>query len=1426
MKNKLSSLFLSSVAASSILLAPALHAANGTWNVDANGLWGTSANWSGGTIASNSTSTAYFTNDITADRTVSLNADYTLNSLVFGDGATGSAGSWILDNSGNSNNNLILAGTTPGITVNELGAGKTATISAIIQGTAGLVKNGSGELTLSGANTYTGTTTINAGRVNMTVAGSTMGGVQINDGTLNVTARINFGNVTLADVAGATLDYAGVTNTHSVNSLSGGGANGGNLVLGNSLFISTSQSTSYAGSISGTGALVKNGTGTQTLSGTSTYTGTTSIQNGTLSINSISSVNGGASSLGNASTVARGTIQIGATTSAGTLLYTGSGHSTDRVVNLVGTTGGATLDASGSGALVFSNAFTATGAGAKTLTLTGTNTADNRIGGAIVNNSGANTTSLTKDGTGKWVLSGANTYTGNTTINGGTLQIGSGGSTGSLSTSSALNNNGTLVFNRSNAITQGTDFASVIAGTGNVIKNGSGTLTLSGANTYTGTTTIEAGTLQIGSGGSTGTLSTSSALNNNGRLVFNRNNTITQGTDFASAIAGTGNVIQNGSGELILGGANTYTGTTTIGAGALTVSGTGQLGGGSYAGAIANSGVFNYASTADQTLSGIISGAGAVTKSGAGTLTLTGVNTYTGKTTINAGKLHVTGTGNIAATDVELLAGATLDFTGITSSRSFGSLSGVGNVITASRVYFGTASNSTYGGIISGSGQLQKQGAGTTTLSGNNTYTGYTIIGNNGALSINSITNVGGGASSLGAVTTVGGGKIFLGQTTSSGSLIYTGSGHSTDRQVDVAGTTGGATIDASGSGALVFTSAFVSTGNGIKTLTLTGNNTSTNRIGGAIVNSTGATSLKKSGTGKWVLSGANTYTGATTIDNGQLIINGTNTASAVTVTNTGTLGGSGSVGAVTVASGGTIDPGNSPGTLTVASSIWNDGGNYNWQLYNADGAAGTGYDTITSTGSLDLSGLISGGFNINLWTINSLSSTNGSAINFVDTGTYNWVLGTFGTITGFDANKININTGATNGTGGFANTFTGGTFRISTNGSGQLLLNYQGAAAADSPVWIGGSGNLSTIGTTNGSAMVFTGATGGNVTNNQLSSLASMTFSNGAGGYNFSGNAVTNGSGGIVNNSAVTQTVSLPLNLGTNQSFDAASGNLAISGNVTNNGNTLTLTGSSNTVVSGDIIGDGGLNKTGTGIATLNAAQSFTGRTTVSGGTLALGAGASLASTNINLGTLAGQGTLDVSALSDGIAIGVGQTLAGYGTVKGNTTIASGGTLAPGNSPGILNFDGNLTLNSNSTSIFEVAGLGEAGATNGFDQALVSGDLTYGGDLKISIAGSYNNATGAFGGNIFQFGVDRNSGSFNTVQYSLNGSAYTDLFYHDASNTWQIWNDAFLTQGDNGYIGINLNTGYLTVVPEPASWALFVGGVSTVLIFRRRKNS
>ena len=512
MKNKQSSLFLSSIAASSILLAPALHAADGTWNVNNDGLWSTSSNWASSIIADGSGSTANFTNDITADRTVSLDGDRTLTSLVFGDSDTATAGSWILNNNGNSTNNLILAGTTPGITVNALGTGKTATISAVIQGEEGLVKSGSGTLVLSGANTYNGTTTINAGTVTMTGgSGNYLGALQINAGTLNVTTRLNFGAATLADVAGATLDFSGVTGTHQILSLSGGGANGGNVVLGNSLYTTGSLSTSYAGIISGTGAFVQGGTGMQTLSGMNTYTGTTSIQKGTLSVSSISSVNGGASSLGNSSD---GRIFLGATTNTGTLLYTGSGHSTDRVVSLSGTTGGGTIDASGSGALVFTSNFTVNIAGSKTLTLTGNNTDENRIGGAIVNHSSNGSTSLTKSGTGKWILSGNNTYTGATTVSEGTLLVdgslaagsavtvasgailgGSGRINGAAVVNGTLqpgNSPGVLTFN--GTLTLGTTSAVVMELNGTARGTGYDGIDVTGALTYGGALTIDVDT--------------------------------------------------------------------------------------------------------------------------------------------------------------------------------------------------------------------------------------------------------------------------------------------------------------------------------------------------------------------------------------------------------------------------------------------------------------------------------------------------------------------------------------------------------------------------------------------------------------------------------------------------------------------------------------------------------------------------------------------------------------------------------------------------------------------------------------------------------------------------------------------------------------------------------------------------------------------
>ena len=321
--------------------------------------------------------------------------------------------------------------------------------------------------------------------------------------------------------------------------------------------------------------------------------------------------------------------------------------------------------------------------GNNTLTINLANGAD-MIGSVIKGTAG-----LTISGSGGiLVLTGANTYSGGTTISaaGTTLQVGLGGTTGSLGSGNVtINGAGTgyLGFDRSDAIT----VANAISGTGNLTQQGTGTLTLTGNNTYSGATTLEAGILNVGSSGALGS---SGVLDfTGGTLQYGAANqtdysarfysapglaykidTNGQAVTFASALTGSGSTLTKlGTGTLTLTGANTYSGGTTISGGTL------QIGNGGPTGSLGSGNVTNNAALAFNlssatTAANAISGTGSVAQAGTGTLTLTGSNTYSGGTTISAGTLYANNATNSLGTGAVSVTGGTLAGSGTIAPSS------------------------------------------------------------------------------------------------------------------------------------------------------------------------------------------------------------------------------------------------------------------------------------------------------------------------------------------------------------------------------------------------------------------------------------------------------------------------------------------------------------------------------------------------------------------------------------------------------------------------------------------------------------------------------------------------------------------------------------------------------------------------------------
>ena len=276
--------------------------------------------------------------------------------------------------------------------------------------------------------------------------------------------------------------------------------------------------------------------------------------------------------------------------------------------------------------------------------------------------------------------------------------------------------NGTLAFNHSDAIT----VANAISGNGALTQSGAGGTTLTGANTYGGATTINAGTLQIGAGGTSGTLGVGGVINN-ATLAFNRSDAIT----VANTISGSGALIQSGACGTTLTGANTYGGVTTINAGTLQI-GAGGTSGTLGAGGVIDNGTLAFNRSDAITVANTISGSGVLTQSGAGVTTLTGANTYGGVTTITAGTMQI-GAGGTSGT------------------------LGAGGVVNNATLAFNRSDNIIVANAISGSGAVNILGPGTTTLSGVNTFSGGLSISADAALAISSSAALG-----LGAVALVG----------------------------------------------------------------------------------------------------------------------------------------------------------------------------------------------------------------------------------------------------------------------------------------------------------------------------------------------------------------------------------------------------------------------------------------------------------------------------------------------------------------------------------------------------------------------------------------------------------------------------------------------------------------------------------------------
>ena len=1192
-----------------------------------------------------------------------------------------------------------------------------------------------GLLNLSGSNTYSGPTNVSGGTLQLGSATALYSGAATGNATVNGTLDLNGNNAGIG----------GLTGTGSVTSSASGSMA---LTVGVDNATTTFSGTLAGGS--GTVALVKSGSGTLTLAGTNSYTGGTIVNAGMLTASSNQQVPAGTVTVN-----AGGTInfamanETNRTLSGRNFTIAGSGSSgqgalvatvstttasADIQVGNVALTANATIGVfGGQGTTVNSGIhFNEPGGAAGTLslngctlTIIGSSTAQAEAypgwlaattgNGNIVVNSG----NFLLNGAQPWaggsiaVNSGATLagYGGSAAaplvINGGTLATANG--TFALSGSVSLSGNATLTnsYMGGSATGAGTTLSGDISGSGGLTIAG-GTNILSGSDTYSGPTVINAGTLQIGNGGSGETLNGTSGVANNGTLAFNHADALSIG----ASISGAGSVTKTGSGVLTLGSANAYSGNTTISggqivlghplaaqnstmvvavnnglafAGGVTAPSIGGLSGNgnvslqdAAASPVTLSVGSNNASTA---YTGVLSGSGGLVKTGTGTLTISANSTYSGTTVVNAGTLVLSGgVANFGGNGVGWTMNGTASATGnvLTLTTNGGGQAGSAFYDTKLPTGQFTASFTyTAGGNKAADGTtfvLQNAAAGPSALGGAGGSLGYSGITPSAAVQFNLYTGAAGGMGSA-----FGTGGVVATETSTSpvslGSgdpiqvtLAYNGSSNLVETLSD---TTNGATystaynvnlasIVGGGSAYIGFTGA-------------TGGAFSTQTVSNFSFSST-ASNLLPAATALQVTAGA-------AVD-----LNGSN-QTVGSLSGAGTVTNSNGYFASTLGVGADGTSQTFSGLLTAATpanlALTKIGGGV-LALTGANTYAG---GTTVSGGVLQLgnsAALGSGGLTANNGTVDlagfsvTVASLNGAA----------------GTITNSGGSVAQL-TVTQNGATTFSGTLQDGASPTSLvlTGTGALVLN--GANTFSGRVVVNTASDAGQIVVANPLAL-------------QNANLADCNDN----AIGFAANVTTATLGGILSASQ-------------SQSLTNAGGG-AVTLAVGNN--------NANSAFSGNFTGLGGLDKVGTGSLTLRGTSSNTGANVLNAGTLVLAGGGALANLALNGGTLAG-------AVSGGTVNGLVQAGSGPHTIAPGAGVAGGqyGTL---NLLGGLNTTASTTLSFNLNQSTPTNGIyvGDLINMNGSTLTVLGGSIAFVGagptalgDYRLiaNLGGSSTNPTG-----------------------------------------------------------------------------------------------